>query len=104
MKGIESQLTGGYWGRWQAVNQESAIFHQWAQLEATGCIDNFCILAEGKPVSRQGWFFAVEIVRQFIRNNRRVDQAQKQVNEDQAGPGEPRQPQAQPVGQQTQEY
>jgi hypothetical protein len=58
MKGIESRLTGGYWGRWQAVNRESAIFHQWAQLEATGCIDNFRILAEGKPVSRTGLFFA----------------------------------------------
>jgi len=27
MKGIESRLTGGYWGRRQAVNRESAIVH-----------------------------------------------------------------------------
>lgn len=58
MTAIESRLLGGFWGHWQTVNRQSAIFHQWAQLESTGCIDNFRILAEGKPVSRKGWFFA----------------------------------------------
>jgi len=42
---IESRITGGFWERWQNVNSRSAIFHQWDQLEKTGCIDNFRILA-----------------------------------------------------------
>ena len=53
-----SEITGGFWGIWQAVNATQAIFHQWEQLEITGCIDNFRILAEGKKVFRRGWFFA----------------------------------------------
>ncbi len=36
----------------------SAIFHQWEQLEASGCIDNFRILAGEKDGFREGWFFA----------------------------------------------
>jgi DUF1680 family protein len=55
---ISSEITGGFWGDWQAVNAHQAIFHQWEQLEKTGCIDNFRILAEGKGVFRRGWFFA----------------------------------------------
>ncbi|MFW5714552.1 MAG: glycoside hydrolase family 127 protein, partial [Brevefilum sp.] len=39
-------------------NAEKAIFHQWEMLEASGCIDNFRILAEDKETFRQGWFFA----------------------------------------------
>ena len=54
----KSRITGGFWGGWQDVNARSAIFHQCEQLEKTGCIDNFRILAEGKPVLRRGWFFA----------------------------------------------
>lgn len=53
-----SKITGGFWGRWQSVNARNAIFHQWDQLERSGCIDNFRILAENKPVFRRGWYFA----------------------------------------------
>ena len=53
-----SKITGGFWGDWQAVNSNKAIFHQWEQLEKTGCIDNFRILAKDKQVFRRGWFFA----------------------------------------------
>ena len=58
MKILKSNITGGFWGNWEAVNANRAIFHQWEQLEKTGCIDNFRILAEGKHVIRRGWFFA----------------------------------------------
>ena len=47
-----------FWHYWQHVNRTTSIFHQWDQLEASGCIDNFRILAENKPVFREGWFFA----------------------------------------------
>ena len=55
---ISSKITGGFWERWRSVNARTAIFHQWDQLERSGCIDNFRILAENKPVFRRGWFFA----------------------------------------------
>ena len=58
MPEIRSTITGGFWRGWQQVNAERAIFHQWAQLESSGCIDNFRILAEGQTGFRQGWFFA----------------------------------------------
>lgn len=58
MKSVKSELIGGFWGQWQSVNAQKAIFHQWEQLEKSGCIDNFRILAEGKDVFRRGWFFA----------------------------------------------
>jgi len=47
-----------FWHYWQHVNRKISIFHQWDQLETSGCIDNFRILAENKPVFREGWFFA----------------------------------------------
>jgi len=52
------RITGGFWGRWLEVNRRRAIFHQWEQLEASGCIDNFRIAAGEKEGFRQGWFFA----------------------------------------------
>lgn len=39
------QVTDGFWGRWLEVNRRRVIFHQWEQLEASGCIDNFRIAA-----------------------------------------------------------
>lgn len=47
-----------FWRYFQRINRTISIFHQWDQLEASGCIDNFRILAENKPVFREGWFFA----------------------------------------------
>jgi DUF1680 family protein len=47
-----------FWTSRLAVNTRRAIFHQWEQLEASGCIDNFRILAGLKQGFREGWFFA----------------------------------------------
>jgi len=55
---ISSHITGGFWRYWLDTNARHAIYHQWEQLEASGCIDNFRILAEAKDVWRRGWFFA----------------------------------------------
>ena len=39
------RITGGFWSERLRVNARRAIFHQWEQLEASGCIDNFRIAA-----------------------------------------------------------
>jgi DUF1680 family protein len=51
-------ITGPFWSPRLAVNAEKAIFHQWEQLEATRCIDNFRIAAGEKDGFREGWVFA----------------------------------------------
>ncbi|MBI9050404.1 MAG: glycoside hydrolase family 127 protein [Anaerolineaceae bacterium] len=48
----------GYWYDCQTVNAETAIFHQWEQLVASGSIDNFHIAAGESDGFREGWFFA----------------------------------------------
>ncbi len=55
-----SQVTflPGFWQSWREVNARSAIFHQWQQLEAAGCIENFRIAAGLSQGLRTGWFFA----------------------------------------------
>ena len=52
------KITDSFWSARLAVNAEKAIFHQWEQLEATSCIDNFRIAAGEKDGFRDGWFFA----------------------------------------------
>ena len=47
-----------FWTPRLVVNAKKAIFHQWKQLEVTGCIDNFRIAASEKDGFREGWFFA----------------------------------------------
>ena len=47
-----------FWTKRFRVNAEVSIFHQWAQLEKTGCIDNFRIVAGMKEGFREGFFFA----------------------------------------------
>src|SRR5215207_1979949 len=47
-----------FWSPRLAVNAQKAIFHQWEQLEATRCIDNFRIAAGEKDGFREGFFFA----------------------------------------------
>jgi hypothetical protein len=54
----EVEITGGYWLPRLQVNAQVAIFHQWQQLEKSGCIDNFRLLAGHIEGFRQGWFFA----------------------------------------------
>lgn len=51
-------ITGGYWRGLLDVNAHRAIFHQWEQLEASGCIENFRIAAGEVDGFREGWFFA----------------------------------------------
>lgn len=47
-----------FWSSQLKLNSEIAIFHQWRQLERTGCIDNFRIAAGLKEGFRLGFFFA----------------------------------------------
>jgi uncharacterized protein len=48
----------GHWFNQLALNASQAIFHQWEQLEASGCIENFRIAAGESDSFREGWFFA----------------------------------------------
>lgn len=54
----EVTITDSFWSPRLAVNADKAIFHQWEQLEATRCIDNFRIAAGDKDGFREGYFFA----------------------------------------------
>jgi len=46
-------IRDAFWSPRLAVNAEKAIFHQWEQLEATRCIDNFRIAAGEKDGFRE---------------------------------------------------
>ena len=48
----------GFWGPRLKMNADKAIYHQWEQLEKTGCIENFRLVADGVEGVREGWFFA----------------------------------------------
>jgi DUF1680 family protein len=52
------KIADSFWSSRLLVNAKKAIFHQWKQLEATRCIDNFRIAAGEKEGFREGWFFA----------------------------------------------
>ncbi|HEX5837937.1 MAG TPA: beta-L-arabinofuranosidase domain-containing protein [Anaerolineales bacterium] len=52
------RINDEFWSPRLAVNAQKAIFHQWEQLEATRCIDNFRIAAGDLAGFREGWFFA----------------------------------------------
>jgi len=55
-----------FWRPRLQLDAETAIYHQWAQLEKTGCIENFRLAPErhrglaagGKAGFREGYFFA----------------------------------------------
>ena len=51
-------INDSFWSPRLEINATNAIFHQWRQLEATLCIDNFRIAAGEKDGFREGWFFA----------------------------------------------
>ena len=55
---MKSKITSGFWRDRLEVNAQRAIFHQWEQLEASGCIENFRIAAGDVDGFREGWFFA----------------------------------------------
>src|SRR6476659_3880630 len=52
------KINDSFWSPRLAVNAETAIFHQWKQLEVTGCIANFRIAAGELDRFREGFFFA----------------------------------------------
>jgi hypothetical protein len=53
-----ARILPGFWHARCEVIARRAIFHQWEQLEATGCIGNFRIAAGESGGFRQGLFFA----------------------------------------------
>ncbi|MFZ5880840.1 MAG: glycoside hydrolase family 127 protein [Chloroflexota bacterium] len=55
---MTTRITDGFWRERLDVNARRAIFHQWDQLEASGCIENFRIAAGEADGFREGWFFA----------------------------------------------
>jgi uncharacterized protein len=55
---IQNRITGGYWVQKLETNAKAAVFHQWEQLQASGCIHNFRIAAGEADGFREGWFFA----------------------------------------------
>jgi DUF1680 family protein len=57
-KTMQTKITSGFWHDRLEVNASRAIFHQWEQLEASGCIENFRIAAGDVDGFREGWFFA----------------------------------------------
>ncbi len=58
MQNMKTKITSGFWHDRLEVNAKHAIFHQWEQLEASGCIENFRIAARIVDGLREGWFFA----------------------------------------------
>jgi len=58
MQTMMTKITSGFWYDRLEVNAKHAIFHQWEQLEASGCIENFRIAAGDVDGLREGWFFA----------------------------------------------
>ncbi len=55
---MKTKITSGFWHDRLEVNAQRAIFHQWEQLEASGCIENFRIATGDVDGFREGWFFA----------------------------------------------
>ena len=47
-----------FWSPRLEINAAKSIFHQWNELEKSGCIDNFRIIAGEKDGFREGWVFA----------------------------------------------
>jgi len=52
------QITDAFWAPRLRINAQRAIYHQWEQLEQTGCIENVRLVADGKEGFREGYFFA----------------------------------------------
>jgi DUF1680 family protein len=47
-----------FWDKIRELNNSISIFHQWDELERSGCIDNFRIVSGEKDGFREGWVFA----------------------------------------------
>ena len=59
-------ITDPFWRPRQEMNARQALLHQWEQLEKSGSIENFRLLAEGKEGLREGWFFAGSDVHKWL--------------------------------------
>jgi len=70
------QINAGFWQERRRVNAVQAIFHQWEQLEASGCIDNFRIAAGEKEGFREGWFFADSDAYKWLEAAARISASQ----------------------------
>src|SRR6266536_4937916 len=55
---MNAKITNGFWQERLEVNARRAIFHQWDQLQASGCIENFRIAAGDVDGLRIGYYFA----------------------------------------------
>ena len=55
---FDVRINHGFWGNILQNNAETAIFHQWDQLEKSGSIENFRIAAGESPHFRTGFFFS----------------------------------------------
>jgi DUF1680 family protein len=55
---MKANITNGFWNERLKVNARKAIFHQWDQLEDSGCIENFRIAAGDVDGLRTGYYFA----------------------------------------------
>lgn len=51
-------ITGGFWDQILKLNANTAIFHQWDQLDKSGSIENFRIAAGNSDHFRTGFFFS----------------------------------------------
>jgi uncharacterized protein len=58
LSALQVNITDSFWSPRLLVNAQKAIFHQWKQLEATNCINNFRLAAGEEDGFREGWFFA----------------------------------------------
>jgi DUF1680 family protein len=70
------QLDDPFWSPRLEINARRSIFHQWEQLEASGCIDNFRILAGDMLGFREGWFFADSDVYKWLDAAARISATQ----------------------------
>ncbi len=51
-------ISEGFWASRLLLNASKSIFHQWEQLEASHCIDNFRLVTGEMEGFREGWFFS----------------------------------------------
>jgi hypothetical protein len=66
------RIADDFWQPRLEINACQALVHQWEQLEKSGCIENFRLLAEGKAGFREGWFFADSDVYKWLDAASRV--------------------------------
>ena len=52
------KITDAFWSPRLAVNARQAIFHQWHELEKSGCLDNFRLVIGDTAGFREGRYFA----------------------------------------------